>query len=281
MCYLPFLILGHHQKSQVTALKHLEMQSPGFPDPTVMGYSPHPSQRGQIGTSRTSKVGRHEPYRRRRGQGPRQPSDMGLPATDQNRTDSVMGISGTPDKSAVKTESESVENESSNQSFSETGADSNVHDSSHLQQANSESTDLNTVDSVTEPLADFAGDGSNTDQSNELDSGAICDNSINVKQEAGLDSDLELQITGMEPARSTVSQDNWGANMSMSDVSMDMTYDPIGATGSSLDIQAGQQGYSKYLCNSRYLPLWLNSFAGSSNLFCTVISLRIYVYNLT
>jgi len=69
----------------------------------------------------------------------------------------------------------------------------------------------------------------------------------NVKIEAISESEMELEITGVEPGRPVIGQD-WGP-----DTSMVMGYDPMGATGSPGDMAAAQQGYSKCLISFLFL----------------------------
>jgi hypothetical protein len=71
------------------------------------------------------------------------------------------------------------------------------------------------------------------------DSGEI-DPNVNVKLEALTESEMELEITGVEPGRPAMPQDSWDPNMSMG-----MNFDPTGATGSQADLAA--QGYSKWI----------------------------------
>ena len=62
-------------------------------------------------------------------------------------------------------------------------------------------------------------------------------NTATIKTEAISESDMELEITGVEPGRLESPQENWGANSTQTE------YDQSGATGSS----AEGQGYSKYM----------------------------------
>lgn len=60
----------------------------------------------------------------------------------------------------------------------------------------------------------------------------------NIKQEV-TDSELDLEITGVEIGMPVASQENWAGS-----VAMGMNFDQSGAMGSSADITS-QQGYSK------------------------------------
>lgn len=63
------------------------------------------------------------------------------------------------------------------------------------------------------------------------------DPNVSVKLEALTESELDLEITGVEPGMSVPqASDNW---------SLDMSFDPTGATGSSGDMVSGQ-GPSKW-----------------------------------
>ena len=61
------------------------------------------------------------------------------------------------------------------------------------------------------------------------------DPDVSVKLEALTESELDLEITGVEPGRpAPMPIDNWGLN-----VSMDMNFDTTGATGSLADMSQG------------------------------------------
>ncbi|XP_060589994.1 zinc finger and SCAN domain-containing protein 2-like isoform X2 [Ruditapes philippinarum] len=85
--------------------------------------------------------------------------------------------------------------------------------------------------------------GNNQEQSSETTS--EMDPNVSVKLEALTENEMDLEITGVEPGRPMVPQDNWDPN-----VSMGMNYDPTGATGNQGDMSA--QGYNsghiKYDC---------------------------------
>ncbi|XP_060590004.1 B-cell CLL/lymphoma 6 member B protein-like isoform X3 [Ruditapes philippinarum] len=77
--------------------------------------------------------------------------------------------------------------------------------------------------------------GNNQEQSSETTS--EMDPNVSVKLEALTENEMDLEITGVEPGRPMVPQDNWDPN-----VSMGMNYDPTGATGNQGDMSA--QGYN-------------------------------------
>ncbi|XP_045180271.1 MDS1 and EVI1 complex locus protein EVI1-B-like isoform X11 [Mercenaria mercenaria] len=79
--------------------------------------------------------------------------------------------------------------------------------------------------------------GGNQQQSSET---SEMDPNVSVKLEALTENEMELEITGVEPGRPVMPQDNWDPN-----VSMGMNFDPTGATGNQGDMTA--QGYMKYL----------------------------------
>ncbi|XP_045181735.2 zinc finger and BTB domain-containing protein 20-like isoform X4 [Mercenaria mercenaria] len=76
--------------------------------------------------------------------------------------------------------------------------------------------------------------GGNQQQSSET---SEMDPNVSVKLEALTENEMELEITGVEPGRPVVPQDNWDPN-----VSMGMNFDPTGATGNQGDLTA--QGYN-------------------------------------
>ncbi|XP_045180275.1 sal-like protein 1 isoform X14 [Mercenaria mercenaria] len=76
--------------------------------------------------------------------------------------------------------------------------------------------------------------GGNQQQSSET---SEMDPNVSVKLEALTENEMELEITGVEPGRPVMPQDNWDPN-----VSMGMNFDPTGATGNQGDMTA--QGYS-------------------------------------
>ncbi|KAH3711268.1 hypothetical protein DPMN_070771 [Dreissena polymorpha] len=61
------------------------------------------------------------------------------------------------------------------------------------------------------------------------------DSGEDVKLESLEESDIDLEITGVEPGQSFGGQDLW-------DPSVSLTFDPTGATGSSLDVSGSQPG---------------------------------------
>ncbi|XP_060590017.1 early growth response factor homolog 1-like isoform X5 [Ruditapes philippinarum] len=83
--------------------------------------------------------------------------------------------------------------------------------------------------------------GNNQEQSSETTS--EMDPNVSVKLEALTENEMDLEITGVEPGRPMVPQDNWDPN-----VSMGMNYDPTGATGNQGDMSA--QGYSQITWNN-------------------------------
>ncbi|XP_053383392.1 Krueppel-like factor luna isoform X20 [Mercenaria mercenaria] len=81
--------------------------------------------------------------------------------------------------------------------------------------------------------------GGNQQQSSET---SEMDPNVSVKLEALTENEMELEITGVEPGRPVVPQDNWDPN-----VSMGMNFDPTGATGNQGDLTA--QGYKSWTNN--------------------------------
>lgn len=275
----------------VEVLPQLDMTPSGYQNPSMnMSYTHNmpPQQppghrmgvgRMGIGSEHRQRGFRHDPYKSLRGRvrGPKQHLNRSPMAASQSHSESIvkMPVSDISNEmKVIKTEPEIqiLDNESSNQSHSDTGAINNSQNPSHSQQPLLQSAESG-VDLIPgenpPPVSDSLSMNPNippelaegqalhadlaslvSDQANvsvdDLNSSAISDSSVNVKMEGGGDSDTELEITGMEPGVDIMPQDNWGQNISMSDVSMDASYDALGATGSSLDLSAGQSGYSKY-----------------------------------
>ncbi|XP_045181742.1 myoneurin-like isoform X11 [Mercenaria mercenaria] len=84
--------------------------------------------------------------------------------------------------------------------------------------------------------------GGNQQQSSET---SEMDPNVSVKLEALTENEMELEITGVEPGRPVVPQDNWDPN-----VSMGMNFDPTGATGNQGDLTA--QGYNVFIPAETY-----------------------------
>ncbi|XP_045180266.1 zinc finger protein 774-like isoform X6 [Mercenaria mercenaria] len=84
--------------------------------------------------------------------------------------------------------------------------------------------------------------GGNQQQSSET---SEMDPNVSVKLEALTENEMELEITGVEPGRPVMPQDNWDPN-----VSMGMNFDPTGATGNQGDMTA--QGYSGQFATQRF-----------------------------
>ncbi|XP_045180269.2 sal-like protein 1 isoform X9 [Mercenaria mercenaria] len=86
--------------------------------------------------------------------------------------------------------------------------------------------------------------GGNQQQSSET---SEMDPNVSVKLEALTENEMELEITGVEPGRPVMPQDNWDPN-----VSMGMNFDPTGATGNQGDMTA--QGYIARPFQERVIP---------------------------
>lgn len=98
------------------------------------------------------------------------------------------------------------------------------------------SSESATSTKLNEPLSDA--DLSNIISGSHQELGGELDTSVTVKMEELTESDMDLEITGVEPG-SSVSQDNWDPSLSMG-----MNFDPTSVTGNQDDI--GAQGYSKW-----------------------------------
>lgn len=212
---------------------------PGMIHPVAMTRAPR-------GYRMRSPGARHEPYPMTRP--PRKPSIESIP-----NAAGLSASSNTDNGQIIKLE---PENEASNQSVVSDSADQDILSS---QQSNPPSSvkpesgekdedggsDSSTTSTIpNEPTSE--GLGLDSDLSNLISGpseqqsieGDEVDPDVSVKLEAITENEMELEITGVEPGRPIVSQDNWDPN-----ISMGMNFDPTGATGNIGDLASS--GYSK------------------------------------
>lgn len=217
-----------------------------FPSPQRHGMlHPVAMTRAPRGFRMRSPGARHEPYPMSRP--PRKPSIESSP--------SAAGLAGanTDNGQIIKLE---PDNESSNQSVNDL-VDQDISSSPH-QQSNPPSSvkpesgekdedalsESSTSTIPNEPTSE--GLGLDSDLSNLISGpseqqsveGGEEDTDISVKLEAITENEMELEITGVEPGRPIVPQDDWDPN-----ISMGMNFDPTGATGNMGDLAS--PGYSK------------------------------------
>lgn len=226
-------IAGHHKKKQAEKEKERQQQMlesyQSMQVPAQLGYGPAsrrnprapfprqilpraPGPGMSPGGSIRSPGVRHEPYPVSRPQRNSTSSDPGK-----------ISLPTTPVKLEPSDTSKDDVNESNNVSQSPS-------------QSVSESKDDEKSNSSSSTIPNESSEGNNTEQQ-KTDSDL--DPNVSVKVEAITESEMELEITGVEPGRPAVPQE-WDPNLSM-----DMNFDPnAGAMGSSTDMQ---QGYSKCL----------------------------------
>lgn len=213
------MISGHHKKMQAEKEKEKQKAMAQLPGQFDMGPGPrrprmpyHSGPRHSFSPQGfiRSPGSRHEPYHVRRP-GRRTSSETSFTEASQSPLSMPAGPSSSTEESTEKVPMK-TEPSDDNQNSDLANKD---EDSSNL-----------SVPSLTN-------DQSEVRTGDELDADT-------VKVEAISESEFELEITGVEPGRPAVPQDNWGP-----DVSMGMNFDSSqGASGSPADL-AAQQGYSK------------------------------------
>lgn len=201
-----------------------------MPVPTQLGYGP--------GFRRTPRG----PYPRQNmprppgmppGTGIRSPSQRFEPypmhRPQRNSTSSDPGQASLP-TTPIKLEPSDLSNDGASDSNVTKSPNASGLESKDDEKSNSSSSTITTEQTET---------GDKQQGDNDLDP------NVSVKVEAITESEMELEITGVEPGRPVVPQ-NWDPN-----VSMGMTFDPnSGATGSPGDMQ---QSYSKCLFSFYHL----------------------------
>lgn len=230
-------------------------------------YSPRIPSPRQQGLVRSPGV-RHEPYPI--GRPIRQPAPLNL--------DQTPGLQASANKDGQVIKVEAEDDNGSNQSSSDANAhtpgagesgdtvtksgDTNIKTESGTEkdEDNQSECSTGTVPNTTaDPLSldsDFSnlisgqeGNADRTEGGSESESNSGLDPNVSVKLEALTESEMELEITGVEPGRvQGPGLQDWAANMPPG-----MNFDPSGATGSSIDMMGSPQGYSKYI----YLSLFL------------------------
>lgn len=242
--FLGFCLKRHHKKLQAEKEKErqLSMVQAPLPGQFDMGpgqrrprlpYQPGPrfSQQGYI----RSSGARHEPYRIPRS-GRRPSSETSFTETSQGPV-STQGLGSNMENIPMKTEP-----------------------SDDIQNSDSLNKDDDNTNSSISTVTNDQSESRTGDNTGNLDSDS-------VKVEAISESEFELEITGVEPGRAPVPQDNWDPN-----VSMGMNFDPSqGASGSPGDMSS-QQGYSKF--SSVLFPLkdHFQCFGSMQGLlFCTFL----------
>ncbi|XP_060604817.1 sal-like protein 4 isoform X11 [Ruditapes philippinarum] len=225
--FLGFCLKRHHKKKQAEKEKERQQQMlesmQQIPIPAQLGYGPAPRRnprapyprqilpRGPMpgmspGGSLRSPSIRHEPYPISR---PQRNSTGSMPTTPVKQEPSDLSNDGISESNNVS------------QSPSQLG----------------ESKDDENTNSSSSTIPNEPSDGNTGESSDRQKTDSDLDPNVNIKVEAITESEMELEITGVEPGRPSIPQD-WDPNLSLG-----MNFDPnSGAMGSAADMQ---QGYSE------------------------------------
>ncbi|XP_045181662.1 zinc finger and SCAN domain-containing protein 5B-like isoform X5 [Mercenaria mercenaria] len=231
--FLGFCLKRHHKKKQAEKEKERQQQMlesmQQIPIPAQLGYGPAPRRNPRApyprqilprapgpgmspgGGLRSPNI-RHEPYPVSRPQRNSTGSDSGR-----------LSMPTTP-----------VKQEPSEQSNDDVSELNNVSQSPS--QSVAEAKDDEKSNSSSSTIPNEPSDGITGESSDKQKTDSDLDPNVNVKVEAITESEMELEITGVEPGRPAIPQD-WDPN-----ISMGMNFDPnSGAMGTSADMN---QGYS-------------------------------------
>ncbi|XP_045181695.2 sal-like protein 3 isoform X13 [Mercenaria mercenaria] len=232
--FLGFCLKRHHKKKQAEKEKERQQQMlesmQQIPIPAQLGYGPAPRRNPRApyprqilprapgpgmspgGGLRSPNI-RHEPYPVSRPQRNSTGSDSGR-----------LSMPTTP-----------VKQEPSEQSNDDVSELNNVSQSPS--QSVAEAKDDEKSNSSSSTIPNEPSDGITGESSDKQKTDSDLDPNVNVKVEAITESEMELEITGVEPGRPAIPQD-WDPN-----ISMGMNFDPnSGAMGTSADMN---QGYNK------------------------------------
>ncbi|XP_060604802.1 zinc finger protein 629-like isoform X9 [Ruditapes philippinarum] len=234
--FLGFCLKRHHKKKQAEKEKERQQQMlesmQQIPIPAQLGYGPAPRRnprapyprqilpRGPMpgmspGGSLRSPSIRHEPYPISR---PQRNSTGSMPTTPVKQEPSDLSNDGISESNNVS------------QSPSQLG----------------ESKDDENTNSSSSTIPNEPSDGNTGESSDRQKTDSDLDPNVNIKVEAITESEMELEITGVEPGRPSIPQD-WDPNLSLG-----MNFDPnSGAMGSAADMQQGyksQHPWTVYRC---------------------------------
>ncbi|XP_060605055.1 transcription factor che-1-like isoform X43 [Ruditapes philippinarum] len=236
--FLGFCLKRHHKKKQAEKEKERQQQMlesmQQIPIPAQLGYGPAPRRnprapyprqilpRGPMpgmspGGSLRSPSIRHEPYPISR---PQRNSTGSMPTTPVKQEPSDLSNDGISESNNVS------------QSPSQLG----------------ESKDDENTNSSSSTIPNEPSDGNTGESSDRQKTDSDLDPNVNIKVEAITESEMELEITGVEPGRPSIPQD-WDPNLSLG-----MNFDPnSGAMGSAADMQQGYNpGFSCELCGKEF-----------------------------
>ncbi|XP_060604748.1 sal-like protein 3 isoform X2 [Ruditapes philippinarum] len=248
--FLGFCLKRHHKKKQAEKEKERQQQMlesmQQIPIPAQLGYGPAPRRnprapyprqilpRGPMpgmspGGSLRSPSIRHEPYPISR---PQRNSTGSMPTTPVKQEPSDLSNDGISESNNVS------------QSPSQLG----------------ESKDDENTNSSSSTIPNEPSDGNTGESSDRQKTDSDLDPNVNIKVEAITESEMELEITGVEPGRPSIPQD-WDPNLSLG-----MNFDPnSGAMGSAADMQqgynslAGRSEFDKSVLLALYSAPTLNS----------------------
>ncbi|XP_045181664.1 myoneurin-like isoform X7 [Mercenaria mercenaria] len=263
--FLGFCLKRHHKKKQAEKEKERQQQMlesmQQIPIPAQLGYGPAPRRNPRApyprqilprapgpgmspgGGLRSPNI-RHEPYPVSRPQRNSTGSDSGR-----------LSMPTTP-----------VKQEPSEQSNDDVSELNNVSQSPS--QSVAEAKDDEKSNSSSSTIPNEPSDGITGESSDKQKTDSDLDPNVNVKVEAITESEMELEITGVEPGRPAIPQD-WDPN-----ISMGMNFDPnSGAMGTSADMN---QGYNTE--SSQKIPVSLevqhSGTSGEDYVYIQVMGMR-------
>ncbi|XP_045181213.2 uncharacterized protein LOC123540335 isoform X3 [Mercenaria mercenaria] len=213
-------------------------RSPRFSSPHGPGpIHPVALTRSPRGGGMISPGNRHEPYPAARPS--RRTSTEPSPVKVNNGSGQVIKV----ELDTHSNENDTINQDTDQSSSHQSNAPSSVKSESGEKDEDAQSESSNST-IPNEPLAE--GISLDSDLSNVISGpshtqsgeSSEIDPNVSVKIEALTESEMELEITGVEPGRPVVPQDNWDPN-----ISLGMNFDPSqGATGNQADMSG--QGYN-------------------------------------
>ncbi|XP_053382918.1 homeotic protein spalt-major-like isoform X14 [Mercenaria mercenaria] len=263
--FLGFCLKRHHKKKQAEKEKERQQQMlesmQQIPIPAQLGYGPAPRRNPRApyprqilprapgpgmspgGGLRSPNI-RHEPYPVSRPQRNSTGSDSGR-----------LSMPTTP-----------VKQEPSEQSNDDVSELNNVSQSPS--QSVAEAKDDEKSNSSSSTIPNEPSDGITGESSDKQKTDSDLDPNVNVKVEAITESEMELEITGVEPGRPAIPQD-WDPN-----ISMGMNFDPnSGAMGTSADMNQGYNNMARYnvvrndvVCGLHVCDICQRTFTSKSSL---------------
>ncbi|XP_045181218.2 zinc finger protein 490-like isoform X8 [Mercenaria mercenaria] len=215
-------------------------RSPRFSSPHGPGpIHPVALTRSPRGGGMISPGNRHEPYPAARPS--RRTSTEPSPVKVNNGSGQVIKV----ELDTHSNENDTINQDTDQSSSHQSNAPSSVKSESGEKDEDAQSESSNST-IPNEPLAE--GISLDSDLSNVISGpshtqsgeSSEIDPNVSVKIEALTESEMELEITGVEPGRPVVPQDNWDPN-----ISLGMNFDPSqGATGNQADMSG--QGYNAF-----------------------------------